>query len=60
MGAQTAEYLAGKGHHVVLVEESGHLAKDTTSFDRVGLKARLKKGFDQLEVLITVHVLLAI
>jgi len=42
-GAQTAEYLAARGHRVAIVEESQRLAKDMTSFDRVGLKTRLSK-----------------
>lgn len=40
-GAQTAEYLAVRGRQVTLLEESARLAKDMTSFDRVGLKVRL-------------------
>ena len=40
-GAQTAEYLAARGHQVTIVHEQPRLAKDMTSFDRVGLKRRL-------------------
>ncbi len=41
-GAQTAEFLAVRGHHVIIVEESSRIAKDMTAFDRVGLKTRLR------------------
>lgn len=43
MGAQTAEYLASKGHKVTIVESTGAIALDAPVDDRALLLGRLEK-----------------